>query len=465
MVATYKALFNGQSKFGVRGQKQPIQVGAIILDDAHVAVSVVRDSFTLTIDTSEERTRYESLAELFRRAFRDMDRVGTFDDVVGGKENMTLEIPYWAWHEQIDAVREQLRAEAHSRAFVWPLLRDHLHLCHAIVGQTKFTITAILPLVNAFPTFSEAPRRIYMSATISDDTDIIRTFDADPKAIPKALKSRSLAGISERMILIPSLMPFRFDAREAVEKLAKWTATKRNAGAVILVPSDKSAAGSWGEVGTVAKGSSEVEQLVADLQTGTTFGPAVFSNRYDGIDLPGNSCRLLVMDGLPMGTSDYERFRASTLYGGTTITRMLAQRIEQGIGRGARGAGDYCVVLLVGNALAAWIAKDANYRFLTDATRAQLEMGAEVSKEVKDLAELAHTIRRSYERDAQWVTYHAETLAELAGAEKGDAALIAQAAMERKAFALWSDGYYEKAIARIERVLADFEALDSQTRG
>ncbi len=70
MVATYKALFNGQSKFGVRGQKQPIQVGAIILDDAHVAVSVVRDSFTLTIDTSEERTRYESLAELFRRAFR-----------------------------------------------------------------------------------------------------------------------------------------------------------------------------------------------------------------------------------------------------------------------------------------------------------------------------------------------------------------------------------------------------------
>lgn len=31
-------------------------------------------------------------------------------------------------------------------------------------------------------------------------------------------------------------------------------------------------------------------------------------------------------------------------YGGTTITRMIAQRKEQGIGRGARGAGDHCVV-------------------------------------------------------------------------------------------------------------------------
>ena len=464
MVATYKALFHGQSKFGVRGQRQPTQVAAIILDDAHVAVSVVRDSFTLAIDAGDDRPRYESLAELFRQAFRDMDRVGTFDDVVAGKEDMTLEIPYWAWHEQIDAVREQLRAEADSWALVWPLLRDHLHLCHAIVGKRKFTVTAILPLVNAFPTFAEAPRRIYMSATISDDTDIIRTFDADPKAIPKALKSRSLAGISERMILIPNLMPFEFNAREAVKKLAEWTATKCCAGAVILVPSDKSAA-SWGDAGTVAKGSSEVERIVADLQTGTTFGPAVFSNRYDGIDLPGDSCRLLVMDGLPIGTSDYERFRASALYGGTTITRMLAQRIEQGVGRGARGAGDYCVVLLVGNALAAWIAKDANYRFLTDATRAQLEMGAEVSKEVKDLPELARTTKRSYERDAEWVTYHAETLAELTGAEESDASLIAQAATERKAFTLWRDGYHEKAIARIEKVLADFKALDSQARG
>ena len=89
MIATYKALFNGQSKFGVRGQRQPIQVGAIILDDAHVAVSVVRDSFTLAIDARDERTRYESLAELFRRAFKDMARLGTFDDgldLAGGGE-------------------------------------------------------------------------------------------------------------------------------------------------------------------------------------------------------------------------------------------------------------------------------------------------------------------------------------------------------------------------------------------
>ncbi|MFD2881085.1 hypothetical protein ACFTAO_42710 [Paenibacillus rhizoplanae] len=75
--------------------------------------------------------------------------------------------------------------------------------------------------------------------------------------------------------------------------------------------------------------------------------------------------------------------------GGTTITRMIAQRIEQGIGRGSRGAGDHCVVLLIGNDISAWVAKEANFRFLTSATKAQLDMGIEMSKEVENLQDLS----------------------------------------------------------------------------
>ncbi|MFP3344649.1 hypothetical protein R0J87_19420, partial [Halomonas sp. SIMBA_159] len=76
---------------------------------------------------------------------------------------------------------------------------------HALISKDKFTITPILPLVNSFPTFHDAPRKIYMSATIADDSDIIRTFDASPESIKNPLQSRSLAGISERMILVPEL--------------------------------------------------------------------------------------------------------------------------------------------------------------------------------------------------------------------------------------------------------------------
>jgi replicative superfamily II helicase len=80
MVATYKALFNGRTKFGLRGGPgAPVKVGAVVLDDAHVSFSVVRDSFTLEVpargegkDKEEDRERYEELTGLFR--LRDLRR-------------------------------------------------------------------------------------------------------------------------------------------------------------------------------------------------------------------------------------------------------------------------------------------------------------------------------------------------------------------------------------------------------
>lgn len=464
MVATYKALFNGRSKFGLRGGPGvPVNVGAVVLDDAHVAFSVVRESFTLEVSAADKE-RYESLTGLFRRAFREVDRVGTFDDTIQGISWGVIEVPYWAWHEQLDAVREQLRGDAEKYAMVWPLLRDNLHLCHALISRHAFTITAILPLTKALPTFDDAPRRIYMSATIADDSEIVRTFDADPQLVAKALSSRSLAGISERMILIPDLMPFKFDVRAAINILLDWTTSKRKFGAVVLVPSNASAE-RWKDVAALADSSAEVEALVEQLQARQSNGPVVFANRYDGIDLPGDACRLLVMEGLPAGTSDYELLRAAMLYGGATISRMLAQRIEQGIGRGARGAGDHCVVILTGSHLAGWIAKYANFRLLTSATRAQLDIGSTVSQEVKSAKELATTIATSFDRDAGWVGYHAETLAESVDAAPTASHQFDLAAAERKAFNLWADGYPDKAIARLERALTNAKDADRQTLG
>jgi len=464
MVATYKALFNGRSKFGLRGgPRAPAKVGAVILDDAHVSFSVVRESFTLEV-TASDKERYDNLTGLFRRAFRDIDRVGTFDDTISGMSWGVIEVPYWAWHEQLDAVREQLRGDAEKHALVWPLLRDNLHLCHALISRNAFTITPVLPLVSAFPTFDDAPRRIYMSATIADDSEIVRTFDADPQLVEKALTSRSLAGVSERLLLIPDLMPFKFNVRDTINKLLQWTTTKKNFGAVVLV-SSSAAAEKWKEVATLADDSAEVEALVEQLQARDTNGPVVFANRYDGIDLPGDACRLLVMEGLPAGTSDYELLRAATLYGGATISRMLAQRIEQGIGRGARGAGDHCVVVLAGSELAGWIAKDANFRLLTSATRAQLEMGSTVSQEVRGLKDLASTVGKSFDRDAEWIEYHAETLAEGVEEAPAEPHRFDLAAAERKAFNLWANGYHDKAIARLDKALTNPAAIDRQTRG
>jgi replicative superfamily II helicase len=62
LVGAYETLFNGRSKFGVRGSGQAVKAGAIILDDAHVALSSVPDAFSLTISAEENKEVYSELA-------------------------------------------------------------------------------------------------------------------------------------------------------------------------------------------------------------------------------------------------------------------------------------------------------------------------------------------------------------------------------------------------------------------
>lgn len=460
MVATYKALFNGRSKFGLRGSVSPQNVSTIILDDAHAAFSVVRESFTIEIPRDNDM--YSELSNQFRQAFGEVDKLGTFDDIVSNKEYAILEVPYWAWHQKLNIVREILKSGNDCFGFEWTLLRDQLHLCHALISRRSFTITPVQPLVNLFPTFFDAPHRIYMSATIADDSDIVRTFDVDPSVANTTLSSRSLAGISERMILIPDLMPCKPDLGKVLKALFDQT-TSANLGAIVLTASDQKAQ-QWEKIATPVTGTADVEKKVAALQEKKELGPFVFSNRYDGMDLPGDSCRLLVLSGLPSGSSNYELFKASALYGAKTITKMMAQRIEQGIGRGSRGAGDYCVVILTGTDLSGWISKKTNFAFLTSSTKAQLEIGTEISKEVADTNGIISIVQQCYNRDKDWIEYHAESLAELTDSDSQNIDLLG-AGVERKAINLWQDGHYEKAIKTIDKYLEKNDGIDNQTKG
>ena len=472
MVCTYHAIFNGKSRFKLRGSATPpIKVSAVIVDDAHVAFSYIRDIFTVEI--TPENNIFSSLAGLFRESFRYCNKLGTFDDTISGKSDSILEVPYWEWFKKLDAIQTLLpKSNDEKLLYSWPMLRDNLKFCHAIISNRKISITPHFPLVDLFPTFSEAPRRIYMSATISDDSEIVRTFDASKTDMMHPLTSPSLAGISERMILAPHLMNLKTDIKDLVRKICKWTATDKKLGVVILTPSQR-AANEWNSKEfTVALNSSEVETNVKLLQEKERMGPFVFANRYDGIDLPGDSCRLLIMDGLPIGTSTYEMFLTSSLFSGDRIDRLLAQRIEQGIGRGARGAGDHCVVILESKQLSSWLGKSDHLNMLTGPTTAQILIGTEISEAINNDADLLQTIEKSYARDGDWTTYHAESLSEqISGNTLPQTTNITIASIERDMFKLWRDGYYEKAIKKIDKIKnssnseKDSITIDSQMYG
>jgi hypothetical protein len=229
-----------------------------------------------------------------------------------------------------------------------------------------------------------------------------------------------------------------------------------------FVPSG-AAAQKWEDVAQYPKSTDAVAQSVGEMQQGKSFGPLVMANRYDGIDLAGNSCRLLVMDGLPQGTSDYDMYRMNVM-ANSSVNSLLAQRVEQGIGRGTRGGADYCVVILTGDKLVGWIGRKVNLDQLTASTRAQLKMGQEVSEEVTKSTDVLPTVMKCLERDHDWVAYHASELAEAAQVAPVDELALRIAGGERKAFQQQRMGQFEPALGTLEKLISDPEVAKDTER-
>lgn len=466
MICTYEALFNGRSKFGVSGSGNPaVKVGAIIFDDAHISYSRVRDAFTIKISKESHEDDFSYITNIFRKDFEEIGKLGLFDDTISGREQYSvLEVPYWSWQEHLAEVREYIRRDADKKyPFAWPYLRDNFEYSQALISRETFVITTYFPVVDSIPTFAKCTRKVFMSATIADDSAIVRAFDIDKDSAGQPLTSTSLAGVSERMILMPEWMGFDDDYKTLLLKLASWSADKKEIGTIILTSSYHMASG-WSEIGEIAETRDRVSEFILNLQNGKSKGPYIFANRYDGIDLPGDACRLLIFANMPRGANEYENYLAN-LFEGSSLNNTLAQKIEQGIGRGARGSRDYCVVLLFGKDVLSWVASSSNSKFLTRITRAQIEMGKTISENIHSRQEFIQTMETCLDRNQDWIRFHAETLAELTETDPVAVEQLSHASIEREAFRLWRDANYERAITKLLKYSEDNSAIDKETKG
>ena len=435
LVGSYHMLFNGRSVFGLLGRSEPVAVGGIVLDDAHTSAAALRDMFSIIVRRSTHEELYRDLVGRFRSAFERVHAVGRLDDMLAGRNEGVMEVPHWSWLDAAASIRMGIQSEGDDAfRFSFPLVRDHFELSHALISREAFSITPLLPPVHVVPSFADCPRRVFMSATLSDDGLLVRTFGARVESVSKPITTRSVAGLGERMILAPTLSGLSRDsAVQAARRLADGVRARAK-GAVVVVPS-RVHAESWADVGEVCV-RDDVATAVDRLQQPHLRAKTlpVLVNRYDGIDLPHDSCRLLILDGKPLGSNQYDLYRASVLPTLSSTSIALAQRVEQGMGRGTRGAGDYCVVLLLGADLVAWLGENSTQRTLTPGTRAQVILGREIANHVTSSDELVDAAWQCLNRDGDWQQTHAQRIAEAGEAEADTRRLVAAGRVERRAF-------------------------------
>lgn len=451
-VTTFKKLFNGRSVFGIPGaSRQPVTIGGVLVDDAHSCLSLARETVTVTLEAGSQG--YKKIFGLFRSVLAEQcsSKVAEIDQ---GYPWTTVPVPYWAWmdlQQDVAKILAKLREEP-SLAFAWDLIKDNLNTCHCFISGRKLEITPHIVPIESVPSFAKAKRRFFLSATLIDDSILLKEFGISKKAAANPIRPPIVGDIGERMILAPSLIDRTLEAE--IPSLCKWVAEKDH-NVVVLVPSFN-AAERWTKAGATLSQGDEVGKTVEKLRT-TKGNFVVLANRYDGIDLPDTACRVLVLDGVPTGESYYEQHISSVRSDSTLVTGRVAQTIEQGLGRGVRSGKDYCVVLLCGSHLVQFVGVKERLNLFSPETKQQFVIGQEIVKQSKDDTgpprdKLVNLMRTCLTRDASWKAYHAKKMVRLASAAQDPVKLdIAEA--ERAASLQFQAGSYIEAGEFIQKEL------------
>jgi len=372
-----------------------------------------------------------------------------------------IRVPFWAWAgktAEISRILYACRDDDVDLKFTLPFVADVLPICQAVFTAEAFELKPPLPPVGLIESFGSAKRRIYLTATLADDSVLVTHFDANRAAAEQPITPVSAADLGDRMILAPQeINPSLQDTniRQAARDLAD------DVNVIVLVPSGRRAS-EWEDLADVVSAADGIEATVARLQSGEHVGLVVLINKYDGIDLPDDACRVLVIDGLPEAYGGIDRREAVILGESDAMVSRQLQRIEQGMGRGVRSADDHCAVLLLGPKLTQLIADPINLARFGPATRAQLELSRRVAQQLDGatMDEIIAAVRQSLDREPGWVAASRQALA---GVTYGPARLDPVAVHRRAAFNSAPTGQYRPAAAEISAAIND--AGDDRVKG
>ena len=465
LVATCNKLFNGKSVFGVTGSdREQVKIGSIVMDDAHKCLAIIKDSFSIKInkkiDEGGENQAYKKFLNLFESSLLRQAE-GTCSDIKSGSDAY-MAIPFWDWTSKKDDALAILQENKKGSKieFAWNLIRNKLEFCTCIISGKKLEITPRILPIEGIPSFVNAERRIFLSATLTEDAFLVRDLDIASESVNEPLMLEDEKYSGERMVLIPTLLNPRITREDIIKWISKYAQNHGEFGIFALVPS-RFYLKEWNERGAKMTNVSDLNNSISDLKelikNKTARHVTVLLNEYDGVDLPDSTCRILCLDSLPSYTSLSDKYAQDVRSNSHIIQRQLTQRIEQGIGRGIRGPSDWCIVITTGNKLTNFLSEKEKNRFLSNDTKEQIKIAREISdrmKEDKDhnLKVIEKTIDQCINRDEGWREFYHSRMERIEKTRHTETFLNV-AKLEREAEFLFQCGRYKDASEKIREII------------
>lgn len=472
LIATCSKLFNGKSVFGVRGSTRykTVNIGAIVVDDAHKCLDIIRETFSikaLKLKNKEDNPIYKELWTLFEDSLKEQ-APGTFTDIQKERDCL-MAVPHWIWYDKRNDVLEILAKYSREEEieWAWNLIRDHIGESTCVFSGYSVEISPRLLPIDRFPSFVNAQRRIFLSATLFEDAFLVRDMDIDKKSVLKPIISNEKYS-GERLILLPFLID-PYLTRSGVISWIKSLAQKYgNFGIVSIVPSRNHADAWKGEsavVTSVRNIDNTLSELKRDIGRGKASKVMVLVNAYDGVDLPQNTCRILTLDSLPKYNTLVDEYYQEMRPHSVKYRRKLAQRVEQGMGRAIRGSGDWCIVVIIGNNITNFLSEKAKRAYLSPEAQMQIKIGEDLATEIQEeggqLEVMETLIEQCINRNEKWKMYYNSEMLTIVLKDPSQQYLD-QVLIEREAELLYKNGMYNAACDKLQY---NFSSLDQNDEG
>lgn len=446
-VTNYAAVFTGHSTFHEK------DIAGIVFDDAHVAEGTIRDQFTLKVPAGSDL--FKSIISLYRPHFVNAFGATKLEDISKGNPTALLFVPMFLVWKHAQELRKLLLdsgiADDAKSKFPWDYLGDHLgHCCVLISGNSIEISPPVVPL-HTLPYFSSDVRRVYLTATLPSEASFARTFGL---LKPTIIRPGGKSGDAQRLFI------FTPGATDEAQRKQALDLVKEHKACVISPSTTK--AEQWIPPAIVFdkdSGHEGIEKFSASKE------PQLMGliARYDGIDLPGDACRVLILDRLPKGEALFDRFIDEGVRIGTIRIGNAATRIVQAIGRIFRSNTDHGTVILVGTDLQDWIRNPANRAYLPDLLQQQIALGSELSKKVASKEVMwAELLEGVLTGDEGWDDLYNEYVGQFSttARSKVDDWYPAMLLAERRGYAAIWDGNHREAITILSNVANEAESKD-----
>ena len=338
-VSTYSNLFN----------RKPVinESDVLVFDDAHGAEQYISDMWTVSAHASKQRELYGSLLAALRPGFSDQQ----IRSILTKSSMGSVEMPDIHGHPEclanIVSVLEQSKDE--SVRFSWPLIQARIASCVFLASSHGISIRPLVPPTHTHDPFAKATQRFYMSATLGGGSDLQRSYGVEKISVVRAKSPQW----GRRFIFVPGVHTAEERADEIIAGL--WAGLKSRR-ALLLAPSERQMDSAVARLKPLMKPQPD---LIGAKNISETLDSFVKQNdvllalagRYDGLDLPDDNCRVLVLSDSPAAVNPLERHLSERWKMGPVLRTRVRTRLTQGMGRCTRSATDFAVIVWLGQSL------------------------------------------------------------------------------------------------------------------